>query len=80
MFRCDCCGSEFEETERIKNPLVWGGYEEVCPRCSADLNQISSVFQCDECGGYYTRDELADTEDAVICKECFYGKAVDAVS
>lgn len=72
MYRCACCGLLFDTTDRIRNDLAPGGYEDVCPRCKADMNQIEDVFQCDECGSYVTFDELITSDRGAVCQECFY--------
>ena len=81
MYKCSECGLIFDTPKIIKNPLTWSGREDVCPRCDADMSYVDDVFSCDECGRFVRFDELADVEENIIvCKECYYGAKVRAVS
>ena len=45
------------------------------------MSYVDDVFSCDECGRFVRFDELADVEENIIvCKECYFGAKVRAVS
>lgn len=85
MYKCLHCGEIFDEPDKKRFELcrIDGvpqyANDDVCPCCGASCDEFEDVYQCDECGEYVRYDELSDAED-VICKECFYGKKVQAVS
>lgn len=70
MYRCIDCGEIFEEpTSWEEQEEFWGarvGREESgCPFCKGDYEE---VYQCDECGEWYTEDEYNLEND--ICNDC----------
>ena len=61
MWKCENCGSVFEEFDRVRDPEV--GWLNCCPHCECD--GVFAVFECEVCGEY------AEDTTHGACPECY---------
>lgn len=68
MYKCEECGNVFDEpTTYSEDRTPEGGCElgfteriEGCPYCEG---AFSKAYECEECGEYFLKEELFDSED-----------------
>lgn len=69
MFRCECCGRQFEEPRYVPDDpspagvaLPSGTYMyQVCPYCGSDV--LTAMRICPSCGDYYVGS-------SILCNDC----------
>ena len=72
MQKCLECGKVFEDDEiahwQESRGEFWGSpaYETMsgCPHCQGDYEE---AYECEECGQYFTLDEL---DENCLCEDC----------
>lgn len=81
MYKCNHCKEVFEKPKTIETTYeeeygVSGLFPDshqlkydVCPHCGED--DIEKAIECEECGEYFTKEELEVLCDGNICKKCF---------
>lgn len=79
MYKCNECKEFFEEPKEIYADVFYGDYDvtrpcntkiSVCPYC--ENTGFEEVFKCEHCERYFTKFELEDYNDKLICENCLY--------
>lgn len=78
MYKCDYCGSVFEEDNAVDKALDFHPYGESyaieygnsCPECGS--TDLSEAFQCGKCGEWFPVDERYwhPIDDMPLCESC----------
>lgn len=71
MYICDCCGRLREQPRLIKerhgSPY---GYELYFESCSCG-GEYDAAVPCDICGTYIREQDIHNTEEGALCRECY---------
>lgn len=79
MYKCNECKEFFEEPKEIYADVFYGDYDvtrpcntkiSVCPYC--ENTGFEEVFKCEHCERYFTKFELEDYNDELLCEDCLY--------
>ena len=67
-YRCNECGNVFDEDEFKRVRYIGGETEDFCPFC--DNDDFEEVEQCDDCGEWFSPNELYGCLHSLYCEEC----------